>query len=112
MDSILNTVKKLIGGIDANYTQFDEDLVVNINSTLLTLRQLGVPIPSGFIVTGSEETWDDLGGLHYDIESLQLYIALKAKIVFDPPASSFVMEAYKEQIKEMEWRINVEVDTA
>lgn len=111
MDSILDTVKKVIGGIDADYTQFDEDIIVNINSSLMTLRQLGVKIPAGFLVTGSSETWDDLEGAYPELESLQLYMSLKVKVVFDPPSSSFVLEALKEQIKELEWRINVEADT-
>ena len=36
------------------------------------------------------------------------YIHLKVAIVFDPPTSSYVMEAMKEQIKESEWRLQNE----
>ena len=38
------------------------------------------------------------------------YIYLKVKLVFDPPQSSRVIESYENQIKELEFRINVEVD--
>ena len=49
-DSILVTVKKMLG-IPADYTAFDVDVIVLINSTLMTLRQLGVG-PDSFTVTG------------------------------------------------------------
>ena len=42
--SILNTIKKMLG-LDANYTTFDTDIIVHINSALMTLTQLGVGSP-------------------------------------------------------------------
>ena len=45
-----------------------------------------------------------------DIQMIKSYIYLKVKLVFDPPTSSFVLDAYKNQISEYEWRMNVEVD--
>ena len=32
-------------------------------------------------------------------------------LLFDPPATSFVLDAYNKQLAEMEWRINSEVET-
>ena len=31
-------------------------------------------------------------------------------LVFDPPANSFTQQSMKDEIKELEWRMNVEVD--
>lgn len=103
-DSILDTVKKLLG-IEKEYTQFDVDIIVNINSAIMTLRQLGVGPQDGFSITGSDETWNDLLGDSKFLDQAWIYLFLKTKIVFDPPSSSFVLEAYKEQIKELEWRL-------
>lgn len=103
-DSILVTVKKLLG-IEREYTQFDMDVIVNINSAIMTLRQLGVGPQDGFSITGEDEKWEDLIGDSKLLDQVETYLYLKTKIVFDPPTSSFVLEAYKEQIKELEWRL-------
>ena len=41
MDSILTSVKKLLG-LTEEYTAFDADLIMHINSVLMILRQMGV----------------------------------------------------------------------
>lgn len=110
-DSILTTIKKLLG-IEAEYTQFDPDVIININAAIMTLRQLGVGPQEGFSIDGDEQTWQDLLGDSLDFESAKTYIFLKTKIVFDPPSSSYVLEAYKEQIKEAEWRLMEQADPA
>ena len=108
--SILNTIKKMLG-LDANYTAFDTDIIVHINSALMTLTQLGVGSPSGFSITSSLATWQDFIGTASDLEAIKSFIYLKTRLAFDPPATSFVLEAIKAMISEYEWRINVQVDT-
>ena len=46
MDSILTSVKKLLG-LTEEYTAFDADLIMHINSVLMILRQMGVGPPGG-----------------------------------------------------------------
>ena len=41
MDSILTSVKKLLG-LAEGYTAFDADLIMHINSVLMILNQMGV----------------------------------------------------------------------
>ena len=108
--SILNTIKKMLG-LDANYTAFDTDIIIHINSALMTLTQLGVGSPSGFSITSSLATWQDFIGTATDLEAIKSFIYLKTRLAFDPPATSFVLEAIKAMINEYEWRINVQVDT-
>ena len=108
--SILNTIKKMLG-LDANYTAFDTDIIVHINSALMTLTQLGVGSPSGFSITSSLATWQDFIGTASDLEAIKSFVYLKTRLAFDPPATSFVLEAIKAMINEYEWRINVQVDT-
>ena len=108
--SILNTIKKMLG-LDANYTAFDTDIIVHINSALMTLTQLGVGSPLGFSITSSLATWQDFIGTATDLEAIKSFVYLKTRLAFDPPATSFVLEAIKAMISEYEWRINVQVDT-
>lgn len=108
-ESIFLTVKKFIG-FEEDYNAFDSDLLIFINSALSILAQLGVGPANGFKITGASEQWSDFIDESANLEFVKEYIGLKAKKIFDPPASSAVMQAIEERIKELEWRINVEVD--
>ena len=107
MDSILCSVKKLLG-YEPEYTEFDPDILANINAAIFSLRQLGV-VSSSFSVTSETDTYADLlGADESDIfGEVAMYIYNKTKLGFDPPANSFVVEAVKEQIKEAEWRLEI-----
>lgn len=105
MDSILNSIKKLLGPYEDD-TSFDIDLIININTVLSILTQLGVGPSEGFSITGSTEIWSDfIDPSMVSIEQVKTYVYLKVKLIFDPPMSSTVIDAYKRQIDELEWRI-------
>lgn len=110
-DSILNTVKKMLG-IDKAYQAFDMDIIVSINSTFSTLYQLGVTLDGDFMVMDERQKWSDIIKDEFKsrLAFIQQYVYLKVRVVFDPPTSSFVLDAYNKQISELEWRINVEVE--
>lgn len=109
MNSILTTTKKLLG-IEEDYEHFDLDIITNINAVFLTLNQLGVGPPGGFSITNKSTTWDEYLGGDKNLESIKIYIALKTRLMFDPPTSSFVIDAMNRQIEEYEWRLNTHVD--
>lgn len=109
MTSILTTIKKMIG-IDSAYTQFDTDIIILINMAIASLRQLGVGPETGFKITGITETWTDLVGNTNMLEAIQTYIYLKVKRLFDSPSSSHLSKAIDDEIKELEWRINITAD--
>ena len=108
-DSILNSIKKLLG-IEKEYEHFNTDVIIHINSAISTLTQIGVGPSNGFSITGDIETWRELIGERGDLEFIKSYIYLKVKLVFDPPSSSAVIDAIKQQISELEWRIQVATD--
>lgn len=111
-DSILTSIKKLLG-IDSEYTHFDTDLVIHINSVLSILWQLGVGPTDGFSITGTEETWEDFLYDHDEpnyFSMVKSYVYLKVRLLFDPPLSSAAMEAMNKNISEMEWRLYVQAD--
>ena len=109
--SILNSVKKKVGLDPETSTEFDADLVDAINSYLNVLTQIGVGPSDGFVIHGSEETWEDFLGTDKRLNMARSYIFVRAKLIFDPPQSSFVLSALQEEEKELVWRLNVAVET-
>lgn len=108
-DSILTTIKKMLG-LDSADTAFDTDIIVMINSTLMILHQYGVGPKEGFSITGSDQVWSDLLPSDKLVEGVKTYIFLKVKMSFDPPTSSYVLNAYKEQAAELEYRIKEQLE--
>lgn len=108
-DSILNTIKKALG-IDPDYTEFDLDIIMHINSVFFNLNQLGVGPEEGFRIESERDQWDDYVDDDEYLDSIKTYIYLKVKMVFDPPLNGIVTEAMTRSINELEWRLNVQVD--
>lgn len=112
MESILTSTKKLLG-IEADYTHFDTDIIIHINTTLMTLTQIGVGPAGGFAISGAYEKWSDFlpEADLIKLQAVKTYLYLKVKLVFDPPLSSSVMEAMNRKADELEWRLNVAAET-
>ena len=110
MDSILISVKKMLG-IAAEYTHFDADIIIHINSVFMILNQLGVGPREGFSISSDVETWDEFTNDNLTIESVKSYMYLKVGLLFDPPTSSNVVEARNRLVSELEWRLNAIADT-
>lgn len=110
MESILTSIKKLIG-ITEDYKHFDTDLIIHINSVFMILSQMGIGPDNGFSISDETTTWNDyLPEGNKNFEAVKTYMYLKTRIVFDPPQSSSTMEAMKQTISELEWRLNVEAE--
>ena len=109
MESILTSIKKLLG-IAEDYTHFDNDIIMHINSVFLILTQLGVGPPEGFVVQDATALWTDFVADDKNLELIKSYTYLKVKIMFDPPLSSAVLDSTNQLIKEYEWRIQVASD--
>ena len=105
-DSILNSVKKILG-IEESYTVFDVDIIIHINTVLNILNQLGIGPDEGFMITGETETWGDFIGNDILLNDVKTYIYLRVRLIFDPPTTSFAIEALTKQYQELEWRMNV-----
>lgn len=110
MDSILTSIKKLLGPEEL-YEHFDPDIILHINSVFMILTQLGVGPTEGFTIKDKSSLWTDFVP-EKNVEAVKTYVYLKVKLIFDPPSSSFVLESMKETIKELEWRLNVAVNTS
>ncbi len=109
-DSILVSIKKMLG-LDDEYTPFDVDVIVHINSVLMTLTQLGIGPEEGFEINDYNETWSDFLTNETLLGSVKTFVYLNVKMLFDPPTNSFVMEAMKKQAEEIGWRLNVQAES-
>ena len=109
MDSILTSIKKLLG-ITASYEHFDPDIIMHINSVFMILTQLGVGPPEGFAIEDDSSLWTDFLPDTTNLEAVRSYVYMKVKLMFDPPASGIVTEAYNRMIAELEWRLNINAE--
>lgn len=107
--SILDSVKKLIG-FESDYTDFDIDIIMHINTVFSTLHQLGVGPEEGFMIEDNTATWDSFTDENKFINSVKTYVYMSVRLILDPPATSFAIEAIQTQIKELEWRLHVQQD--
>lgn len=106
--SILDTIRRLIIGVDKNQIIFDPDLIVFINSAFMRLNQLGVGPSNAFSITSDEETWQQFMGGRTDLEAVKSYIYLKVRLIFDPPQSGVLLDAIKQEISEHEFSLLVQ----
>lgn len=109
MESILTSIKKLLG-IEEEYTHFDPDIIIGINSALSILTQIGVGPSTGFSISDKTSTWSNFISDLSNLELVKSYIHLKVRLLFDPPASSAVIDVINKQLAEFEWRLNIQVD--
>lgn len=111
MESILTSIKKLLG-IEEEYTHFDADIIMHINSVFMILHQLGVGPSEGFSISDKTATWDEfIPEDNPKFLAVKTYMHHKVKLLFDPPLSSAVMEATKNVVSEFEWRLNVAAES-
>jgi len=106
MSSILTDTKKILG-LPADYTAFDIDVILHINSVFSTLNQLGIGPVEGFEIQDDTADWADFLGTDKRLNSVKTYLYLRVRLVFDPPSTSFHLAAIEKQIDELGWRLNV-----
>jgi hypothetical protein len=104
-NSILTSTKKTLN-LAEEYTVFDPDVIMYINSTFSTLWQLGVGPTQGYMIEDKEATWDAFLGSDPRLNDIKTYVYLRVRMLFDPPTTGYHVEAMQQQIKELEWRIN------
>ena len=103
--SILTSTKKILG-IAEDYTVFYLDIITHINTAFSTLTQLGVGQPEGFMIEDETAVWTDFIADDMQYNSVKTYVYLRTRLLFDPPSTSYLITAYNDQIKELEWRLN------
>ena len=106
-DSILNSIKKLLG-LSEEYTPFDPDIIMHINTALSVLHQIGIGPAEGCFITDANNVWSEIipaGDPRYNMVVTLIY--QKVKLMFDPPVTSSHIDALKSSISELEWRLSI-----
>ena len=107
IESILESTKHSLN-LAADYTPFDAAIIMHINSVFSTLNQLGVGPDAGFMIEDGDALWSDFLEGDLRLNNIKTYMYLRVRMLFDPPTIGYLVEAMKEQIKELEWRINAQ----
>lgn len=111
MDSILNTIKKLLG-VDVDDDSFDADITIHINTGIFALSQMGIGPKNVFVVNSIEQKWSDyIDSSATNLEGVKSYLYLKTKLIFDPPTNSTVIDAINKSLNELEWRMMEAIET-
>jgi len=106
-DSILISIKQALLGseIASDYTAFDAEIIMHINTVFNSLRILG--IGKAFSISDNTSKWSDYSSNMSNIQMIKTYMFLRIKLLFDPPSNSFLTSSIEKQIKEMEWYLTV-----
>jgi hypothetical protein len=107
MESILTSIKKLLG-ITEECKDFDDEIIVHINSVFADLAQMGVGPSKGFRIDDDTYIWDDYASDNLLLESVKSYMNLRVKLLFDPGSvGASTLASYERQISQWEWRLNM-----
>lgn len=105
--SILISTKKVLQ-IGDDDESFDLDVITHINSAFSTLNDLGVGPPDGFDIEDDEAVWGDfLTDDNVQLNRVKTFVLLQARLLFDPPATTFHLAAAQKQLEEVTWRLSV-----
>lgn len=106
-ESILVSIKKLLG-VSPDDDSFNLDILVNINSALQILNQLGIGAKDCVVVDDTAKWRDFINEVQQPM--VKTYVYLKVRLYFDPPANSFSLNSLEKLISELEWRLNIEYE--
>lgn len=110
-DSILNSIKQVVG-VMPDDDAFDIDIMMHINSVFSILQQIGVGPAEGYMIMDKSPTWEDYLGTGPTLNMVKSYMFVKVQLLFDPPATSFGLEAKNKLATEIEWRLQVAAEPA
>lgn len=105
-ESILTSIKNYLGVLESDES-FDSELIMLINSVLMVIMQEWHGVDHAFVIEDKTAVWSDFLGDDVDYEGLKLYIGLRVKLVWDPPTNSAVIEAMKNEMQDLEWRMYI-----
>ena len=108
--NILEDIKTMLGGIFKEYTHFNMEILLHINSVAATVTQLGAGPEDGVIIT-EESIWSDVTDNTTLLNLIRSYISLKVKLKFDLTTNASLYNMLVEDAKELEWRIEIQADS-
>lgn len=111
LSSILNDIKNSVG-LDANYSPpgFQTQIIMSINTAFMELNQLGVGPKRGFRIENEKQDWNEFLPSDIQLEGVKTYIELRTRLLFDPPTNSFLVSAIEDQLKELQFRLEIQAE--
>ena len=103
-ESILISIKKLLP-VPLDVKDFDDELIMDINSILTILTQMGIGPVEGFTITDETQLWDEFETDINQQSMIRTYVYLRTKKLFDPPTNGTVTQSIDNQLKELEYRL-------
>lgn len=107
-DSILDTTKLLLG-VETDDDSYDVELIAHINSIFFVLQQIGVGPIAGFTITDNTAVWGSFIGEDM-VDGVRSYMGMRVKLLFDTPATGPLTTALENQVAQMEWRLNMQME--
>ena len=104
--SILDDTKKVLG-LAPDYTAFDTDVMMHINTVFTVLNRIGIGPDAGFMIEDNTTTWDAFVGTDLNLNAVKSFVYLRVKALFDPRTTSFAIEADKKVEEELLWQLSV-----
>ncbi len=105
--SILKSTKKVLH-IGDDDESFDLDIMTHINSAFSTLHDLGVGPLEGFAIEDMEAEWEwFVEDEPVQLSQVKTFVFLHSRLIFDPPTTTYHLNAAQEQLAEITWRLNV-----
>lgn len=108
--SILLSTKKILG-IGADDESFDLDILTFINTAFSTLNDVGVGVLGGLHIDGPDYEWDDFaadcGVDDTQVNDIRTYVFLRVRMLFDPPGTPYLINAFEKQLEEHVTRISI-----
>lgn len=110
-ESILLSIKEGLG-ITSDYTPFDNQIIMHINSVFMILNRMGVGPDKTFMIEDKANAWseflspDEWEGEYFNL--VKTYMVMKVKMMWDPPTTSTLADVYNRQIEEFEYTLNLQ----
>lgn len=104
MESILDSTKKVLG-LEPEYTAFDADIIMHINTIFSNLHQMGVGPEEGFQIEDKTKDWSEFLDDDMTLNNVKSFMYLSVRLMFDPPGTSYAIQAMERQVEQLAWRI-------
>ena len=102
---ILSDTKKILGVLPED-DAFDLDITTHVNSAISDLNDIGVG-PTVGLTVDPDSDWSVITDDETELNRVKTFVYLKVRMLFDPPATSYLINAMERQINEATWRLSV-----
>lgn len=107
-NGILDSIKTMLN-VELDEDAFDEELIMHINASIAELVQSGIGPDDGLQITKNTE-WSEFSNDQNIISHALQYVYCKTRLIWDPPANSFVCDAFNKRADESYWRAYITAD--